>query len=179
VEIATEGPLERRIVGDERWRAGAAWGWPRPGHPEGDVATHVRDVLDNLDRLGLAPDARRKLRLVALLHDAFKREVNRARPRTGDNHHAVIARRFAEGLTDDEDVLELIELHDEAYNAWLIGRRRGDWARAERRARDLIDRLGDRIGLYLAFFRADNATGDKDREPLRWFEALAASVPRP
>jgi hypothetical protein len=174
MEIRTEGPLEARIVADERWRAGAAWGWPRPGHPEGDVASHVRAVLDNLERMPLAADARRKLRLVALVHDTFKREVEPARPRTGDNHHGVIARRFAEAFTDDADVLELIEVHDEAYNAWTVGHRRHDWGRAEARARRLIDRLGGRLDLFLQFYRADNATGDKAPEPLRWFEDLAA-----
>jgi AcrR family transcriptional regulator len=174
MEMLTESVLEARIVGDQRWQAGAAWGSPRPGHPEGMVAVHIRTVLDNLDQVRLAADARRKLRLVALLHDTFKREVDRLRPRTGDNHHAAIARRFAERLTDDEDVLELIELHDEAYNAWAIGDRRGDWSAAEARAVRLIDRLSGRLDLYLAFYRADNAAGDKDPEPLRWFVRLAA-----
>ncbi|MBW3593243.1 MAG: hypothetical protein KY396_06085 [Actinobacteria bacterium] len=55
----------------------------------------------------------------------------------------------------------MIELHDEAYNAWGRGSRRGDWAGAERRARSLVERLGPSLGLYLRFYRADNATGTK------------------
>lgn len=173
-EIPLEGPLERQIVASERWQAGAAWGWPRPGHPEGEVAAHIRSVLHNLDHMGLADAERQKLRLVALVHDSFKQEVDRTRPRTGDNHHALIARRFAETFTDDADVLELVELHDEAYNAWLAGARRGRWSQAEARAGNLIERLGDRLDLYLKFYRADNATGDKDATPLAWFEEIAA-----
>jgi hypothetical protein len=172
--VVPETELEERIVADPRWRAGAAWGEPRPGHPEGTVGIHVGEVLANLDRAGLEPEVRRKLRLVALLHDAFKREVDRSLPRVGDNHHAVRARQFAERYLDDADVLEVVELHDDAHNAWSAGKRDGDWARAEARAAELLRRLGPRLGLYLAFFRADNATGTKRDDSLRWFEALAA-----
>lgn len=160
-------------MSDPRWRRGVAWGVPRPGHPEGAVAAHVAEVLGNLDRQRLAPEARRKLRLVAILHDACKAEVDRSRPPAGDNHHAVRARRFAEAYVDDPDVLELVELHDDAYNAWLAGHRRGRWERAEARGRALLERLGPRLELFLAFFRADNATGDKRPEPVHWFEGLA------
>jgi len=174
--IRPENDLERRIVADPRWRAGAAWGLPRPGHPEGQVACHVRDVLANLERLRLAPDVRRRLRVAALVHDAFKAEVDPRRPSTRDDHHGAIARRFLEGYTDDAGLLDLVELHDEAYNSWLVGRRRGAWERAEARARRLIGRLGPRLPLYLAFYRADNATGDKRPDPLEWFVALCSRV---
>ena len=94
-----------------------------------------------------------------------------SQPRTGANHHATIARHFLEAYLDDADVLDITELHDEAYNAWVGGARRGDWDKAENRA-DRLERLGERIGLYLAFYRADNASGDKQAEPLQWCEAL-------
>lgn len=159
-------------MADPRWRRGSAWGSPRPGHPEGAVAAHVADVLANLDRQRLAPDERRKLRLVAILHDAMKAEVDGAHPSAGDNHHAVRARRFAEAYVDDPDVLELVELHDEAYNAWVTGHRRGRWDRAEARAGALVDRLGPRLALFLAFYHADNRTGDKRPDSVAWFEAF-------
>ena len=177
MEPLAEDELEARLLADPRWRRGAAWGAPRPGHPEGKVAHHVADVLANLDRQSLSADQRRTLRLVALVHDTFKGEVDESRPRVGANHHAAIARHFVERYTADPDVLEITELHDEAYNAWQIGHRRQDWAKAEARARRLLARLGDRLPLYLAFYRADNATGDKSAEPLEWFERLAATSP--
>lgn len=134
---------------------------------------HVADVLWNLDKLDLTPMARRKLRVVALAHDTFKNEVDFSQPRTGSNHHANIARRFLQRYTDDQDVLEITELHDEAYNSWGVGSRRGDWEKARARAQRLLDRLDARTELYLAFYRADNAAGDKKAEPLGWFERLA------
>jgi hypothetical protein len=170
--ITPETELERRIVTDPEWVEGAAWGKPRRGHPEGSVGAHVAEVLANVDRVALDDEDRSRLRLVALLHDTFKHRVDVALPRTGENHHGVLARRFAERFVADEELLELIELHDEAYNAWVKGRFGHDWGRAEKRARRLLDRLGPSVELYLRFYRADNATGDKVRAPLLWFEQL-------
>ena len=165
-------------MADPRWRRGAAWGEPRRGHPEGSVEAHVAEVLANLQRMELAPEARARLRLVAILHDTFKVEVDRSVPAAGENHHARRARRFAEAYVADADVLELVELHDEAYNAWVAGARGGRWERAEERARRLVERLGPRLELFLLFYRADNATGDKSREPLEWFERIASPSTR-
>ena len=63
--IEPEDEVERKILSEPRWQAGTRWGEPRPGHPEGTVGVHVVEVLENLDRLGLDPRTRRKLRLVA------------------------------------------------------------------------------------------------------------------
>jgi hypothetical protein len=86
----------------------------------------------------------------------------------------MLARRFAEGYLDDPDLLDVIELHDEAYNSWAKGIRSGDWATAEDRARALRRRLGTRLPFYLRFYRADNHTGSKSQEPLEWFEQLTS-----
>jgi hypothetical protein len=171
--IAPETELEERIVRDPAWVEGAAWGRPRPGHPEGSVAAHIIEVLANVDRIALDPADRERLRVIALVHDAFKHAVDRERPRTGENHHAMLARRFAERYIRDPEILEVIELHDEAYNAWATGSRRGNWERAEARVARLLDRLGESAGLYERFYRADNATGSKSRAPLDWFVRLA------
>jgi hypothetical protein len=173
--VAPETELERRVVDDPEWQEGAAWGMPRPGHPEGSVAAHIAEVLGNVEAEALDARDRERLRFVALVHDTFKHRVEGGRPRTGDNHHAVIARRFAERYTDDVELLELVELHDEAYNAWVKGRRGGNWPKAEARARRLLDRLGPSRSLYLRFYRADTHTGDKDPAPLAWFVQVAAA----
>jgi hypothetical protein len=172
--FTTETELEARICADPEWQAGAVWGVPRPGHPEGPVKFHIADVLANVDRYATSPGDRQKLRRVALLHDTFKHRVDPGRPRVGENHHGTIARRFAERYIDDAIVLEITELHDEGYNAWQMGARRGRWPEAEERARRLLDRLGpDRVGLYVTFFRCDNETGTKRPDPWEWFARLA------
>lgn len=162
---------------DPAWVEGAAWGEPRPGHPEGAVIAHIVEVLANVDDVAVDAGDRERLRLIALIHDTFKYRVDRSLPRTGENHHAMLARRFAERYIDDAGILEVIELHDEAYNAWAKGARTGNWAAAEARARRLVARLGGSIGFYERFYRADNETGSKNQAPLRWFEQLARQLP--
>jgi len=166
----TETELEKRICTDPEWQQGVVWGTPRTGHMEGPVMYHIADVLANVDRQATTEQERHALRLIALLHDAFKYCVDPSKPKVGENHHAFIARKFAERYISDPVLLEIIELHDEAYNSWRLGAVRGKWDRAEERANCLITRLGPSLPLYLRFFRCDNRTASKDQAPLDWFE---------
>jgi hypothetical protein len=169
-----ENQLERRIADDPAWREGVAWGRPRPGHPEGAIRAHIADVLENVDRFYGDSPLRGALRLIALVHDSFKHQVDLDRPRSAENHHAMRARRFAERYIDAPAVLEVIELHDEAFNAWQLGNRDGKWDKARARAERLIQRLGDALPLFLAFYRCDNTTGDKQPDCLEWFRVLCS-----
>jgi hypothetical protein len=167
-----ETELERQIVADPDWQEGAGWGDPRPSHPEGSVNAHVAEVLANVEGVAVDPIDRERLRLVALIHDTFKHRVERSQPTVGENHHAMMARRFAQRYIDDPEVLDVIELHDEAFNAWVKGDRGGKWDAAEARAQRLLQRLEGSANFYLRFYRADNQTGSKSQEPLQWFERI-------
>ena len=117
---------------------------------------------------------RSDLRLIAILHDTFKYKVDQTKPKVGENHHGAIARKFAENYCNNTNVLQVILLHDDAYNAWSAGGRHGDWYKAKRRAEKLIsdlDALGS-LDLYLKFYRCDNATGDKSQDNYDWFMDL-------
>ncbi len=164
MSIEPETELERRIMADPDWREGAAWGKPRRGHPEGTVAAHIEQVLANVDRCAIDPDDRRRLRLVAIVHDTLKHKVNHLLPFGGRNDHAALARKFAERYIEDETILTVIELHDEAYRAWK--------RRDELRANRLIDWLGDQVGFYRRFHRCDNETGNKSPDDRIWFDRL-------
>ena len=148
--VKPETDLEKKILSDEDFRKGITWGKPRKGHPEGQVMYHIGHVLKNVD-LYSTPGNREKLRLISIIHDSFKYKVDSTKPKNGDNHHAVIARRFTEKYSTDTELLEIIELHDEAYNAWCLGDRDGKWEQAESRAKKLIERLGESLELYLIF----------------------------
>ena len=174
--FSLENDLERRIAADCDWQQGVEWGKPRAGHPEGTVKAHIADVLDNIEGWHEGNADRTALRLIALVHDSFKHQVDGARARTGENHHAMRARRFAEAHIDDVAVLEVIELHDEAYNAWQKGNRDGQWDRARDRATALIERLGAALPLYLAFYRCDNATEGKQPDCFAWFQQLCGET---
>jgi len=172
--FVAETDPEREICADPSWREGAEWGEPRPGHPEGAVKHHIAEVLANVDRYTTGPGQRARLRVVALTHDTFKHLVDIKQPRTGENHHGMIARRFTERfVTGDEGMLEIIEIHDEAFNSYSKGARDGSWPKAEVRAQRLLDRLGPELDDYLVFFRCDNETGSKAQDSLVWFEEFA------
>ena len=172
--IVAETDLERRIVADPKWVAGAAWGEPRSGHPEGRTADHVAEVLANVEAQATTEDERRDLRLLALLHDTFKYQVDRSRPRVPPNEHGALAARFAARYLTDRRLLAILELHDEAYRAWRTGAVEGDWRAAIARASAVVDRLDGSIDVYLRFSRCDNRTGLKIRDSVRWFEGFLA-----
>jgi hypothetical protein len=167
-----ETPLERAIAADPIWQRGIAWGWPRPGHAEGQVIYHIADVLANVERYALSTDDRRDLRLITLLHDSLKYRVDPGRPRSGENHHARRARRFAQRYITDQRVLTIIELHDEGIHLWNRWRYTNDAKQIETRLDTLLEQLGEHWLLFVEFFRCDNDTPSKNPEPVRWFEEM-------
>jgi hypothetical protein len=163
-----ETELERALSADPVLQEGLAWGKPRRGHPEGSVGAHVADLLETIERWGEAGKRREELRFIALVHDALKYRVNNWRPKTGENHHAMRARRFAEQYTHDQRLLATIEQHDRPYSLWRRLRRRG---RLDEHAfSEMLDRIPD-IDLFLRFVELDGSTEGKTHEPIRWFKA--------
>ncbi len=159
--------LERRIAADPDWQAGVEWGAPRSGHPEGAVKWHIAEVLANLDRLDLDPAGRRRLRIAALVHDTWKRAVDRAKDRVPPNEHGSLAARWLEHRVDDPTLATLVELHDEGFRAWRAheaGRDDQAWSRITNIAR----RMGDDLALFVAFYWADNRTGAKSPHQVGW-----------
>jgi hypothetical protein len=172
--IKPENGREEAICADADFIAGASYGKPRSGHPEGAVIYHIEEVLGNIDKFYNDDEDRARLRLIAITHDTFKNKVNQNLPKFGDNHHGAIAKNFAEKFCHDTNVLQVILLHDDAYNAWSAGGRHGDWYKAKRRAEKLINDLNalDNLDLYMKFYRCDNATGDKSQDNYDWFNDL-------
>ena len=149
-------------------REGLEWGKPRRGHPEGTVGAHVADLLATIDRWDETGKRRDELRFIAIVHDSLKYQVNNWLPRTGENHHAMRARRFAEGYTDDERLLATIEHHDRPYNIWRKTQRKG---RADDHALDeMLASIPD-LGLFVRFVELDGSTEGKSPEPIRWLKA--------
>ena len=173
--IKPENNLENAIIADPEFIEGANWGKSRRGHPEGKVIYHIKEVLENIDEWYFDYYKRSQLRILAILHDTFKHKVNRDEPKTGENHHGMIARRFAEKfeghLKISNEILTILEHHDDAYNAWSKGNRRGDWVGAEKRATKLLETLQneDALDLFIDFYDCDNATGNKASDDFTWF----------
>ena len=172
--IKPENGRETAICNDNEFIIGANWGKVRSGHPEAKIIYHIKEVLANIDKFYSDDEDRSDLRLIAILHDTFKYKVDQTKPKVGENHHGMIAERFALNYCHNTKVLTVIQLHDDAYNAWSAGGRHGDWYKAKRRAEKLINELNalDCLDLYLKFYRCDNATGDKSQECYEWFNDL-------
>jgi hypothetical protein len=166
-----ETELERAVASDPALQEGLAWGKPRRGHPEGAVGEHVADLLRTIERWGETGRRREELRFLAIVHDSMKNQVQNWRPRTGGNHHAARARRFAERYTGDERLLATIEHHDRPYDIWRRMRRRG---RADDHAlNEMIDQIPD-LDLFVRFVELDGSTEGKNHEPIRWLKAELA-----
>ena len=165
--IEPETDLERAVTEDPELLAGLAWGEPREGHPEGSVGAHVRDLLATVDSEDdLSPQERQDLRFLALVHDGFKYRVHEWMPKTGGNHHAMRARRFAERFTTEERLLAAIELHDRPYALWRKMQRRGHLD--EKGFEEMMERVPD-PELFLRFIQLDGSTEGKNPEPIDWF----------
>jgi hypothetical protein len=160
-----QGELERGLVRDPTLLAGLAWGSPREGHPEGSVGAHVGDLLRRLEEWDEPEPRRSMLRFIALVHDSLKCRVKRWLPKTGENHHAMRARRFAERYTSDERLLGAIELHDRPYAIWRRRLRTGK--HQDERIDAMLARLPD-PGLFLRFVELDGSTPGKRSEPISW-----------
>ena len=169
--VKPKNDLERRIISDPDFIEGALYGKPRHGHPEGQVIYHIKEVLANIEEYYGEDSDYDELRIIALVHDTFKHKVDRNMPKAGENHHGMIARRFAEKFQMHVDVYTVIEMHDDAYNAWSKGNRRGDWYGAEKKATNSINGLliENCLDLFIKFYYCDNHTGNKSNDDYEWF----------
>ena len=172
-----ENDIERLLLKQPEFIKGLDWGIPRYGHPEGKVLYHVAEVLENINLLNsLSPLFRKRLRLITFVHDTFKYDDDKNRPRDWTRHHAVLARNFLSNFTDDRAILDVTELHDEAFYAWRSIYLANTVTKGEARFQQLQNRLGDNLQLFYLFFRCDTQTGDKIQTPLKWFEESVEGI---
>jgi len=75
VVLQPETALEASFLKDAEFCRGLVWGVPRFGHPEGTIWAHILEVNDNIDRLPIDAETRRKLRIICW--------VNRKKARPG------------------------------------------------------------------------------------------------
>ncbi len=175
--LSPETALENALLQDSYFREGLLWGEPRFGHPEGLILLHIHEVLNNIEKLSVTPLVRQKLRLVAYVHDTFKHKEDKNRlPRNWQLHHGVLARKFMEQFTHDREILDLIELHDEAYYSWrmisVFNKKTEGFIRLHR----LLNRIQPFLQLYYLFFKCDTCTGDKNPAPMKWFETNVPGI---
>jgi hypothetical protein len=161
------------LTRDERYLANLDWGQPRRGHPEGTVRAHIEELEQNLIRLRgrLTDEESWKLRLLIHTHDSFKAEALAGVAISNPRSHASLARAFLAEFCQEEDLLAMVQLHDEPYALWK---------RQQHRASPDADRFEKLLAaihdwnLFSAFLLIDGCTAGKDRGSLQWFFAEIA-----
>ena len=174
--LQPENDLERSFLDDEDYRRGLLWGVPRYGHPEGTILAHIIEVNANIDKLPVSAEIRRKLRLVCFVHDSFKNIEHKGNPRDWTRHHAVYARKFLARYIDDEPLLNVVELHDDAYYAWRLAHLYHRLSDSAERIENVRQQVGPYWQLFYLFFKCDTCTGDKNPAPLLWFEKRMTGI---
>lgn len=164
-----------RILSNERYSQGVEYGQPRKGHSEGSVKNHIIELEKNLHTLChlLTEDERWKLLILIHVHDTFKLWATRDAPIDDLNSHATLACAFLAEFTDDKDLLNIVQWHDENFVHWKQMRKKGHYN---------LERLKERVltiqdlELYLFFTLIDGFTEGKmslaakeKPEKLRWF----------
>lgn len=171
LELRPENDLELQLLCMPEFVKGLYWGVPRYGHPEGEVYKHVKEVLENINHLSVDEQMRERLRQIAFVHDTFKYIEDKGHPRDWSKHHGALGRRFLENFIEDEVVLAITELHDEAYYCWRHIQLHQQLDLGKERLQRLFDTIGiEHLQLYYLFFKCDTRTGDKNPAPIKWFE---------
>jgi len=164
------------IRNDPRYQKNLDWGEARSGHPEGTVRAHIAEIERNLEALGpkLSSEDYWKLKLLIHTHDSFKSEAKQGVAITDPQSHASLAREFLSEFCDDDDLLAMVQYHDEPFALWRQTESKGK-CNAER-----FDALLHNIkdwNLFLAFNIIDGCTDGKGREPLVWlFDQMSGKV---
>lgn len=174
--LQPENPLEASFLEDAEFRRGLVWGVPRYGHPEGTIWAHIIEVNENIGRLPIDEETRATLRIICWVHDTFKHIEDKSSPRDWTKHHGVYARNFLARYLDDELLLNVVELHDEAYYCWRLEHLYNRLGEGEARLQELREKVGEYWQLYYLFFKCDTSTGDKNPAPLVWFEETMPDI---
>lgn len=154
------------ILSQPEIQEGFDYGKPRPGHPEGEVWKHILEIIGRINMLNDSRETTFKLYIIAAVHDSMKYQVKRHKPKIGINNHGMLARKFLERFVIDENLLNIIELHDAYYYQWKKFNDTGFFS--EKTFRKMADRLKGDMELFVKFALIDGTTGNKSMEPREW-----------
>lgn len=174
--LKPEREMECLFFHENEYLNGLNWGVPRFGHPEGKVVYHIREVLDNIDLLDVDDYTRQQLRTVTFVHDSFKHLEHRGTPRDWSKHHSALAADFLSSYVNDDALVEITRLHDEAFHAWRSVEVYNEKNIGYKRLDNLLSALGDSLQLFYLFFKCDTQTGDKIQTPVQWFENKISDI---
>jgi hypothetical protein len=165
------------ITRHPKYQEGITYGKPRRGHQEGTVEQHIVELESNLETVfgsgRIFSIDFWKLRILIHVHDAFKLWATRDSSIDDHNSHASLAKAFLAEFTQDEDLLAMVQWHDENFALWKQARCKGEYDQERLKSRVLAIRD---IELFLIFTILDGFTASKmslaaeeEPEKLRWF----------
>lgn len=141
------------------------------GHPEEKVKLHIDNLEINLERLKRMGRVRHeddywRLKFIIHVHDLFKAEAEKHSPTLHPRNHATLARQYASQFTNDNDLLNMIQFHDENYKLWKQFSQAGSYNSEQ--FQNLLTVIHD-WDLFLLFIIIDGCTKGKDYQKLHWF----------
>lgn len=165
----------QNITKADRYLRNLDWGKPRKGHPEGTVKAHIAELEQNLTKLNsdTSSEEHWKLKVLIHVHDSFKAEATSKVAITDPRSHASIAASFLSGYCEDQDLLNMVQYHDEPYALWRQVRSKGSCD--QDRLQSLISKIDD-WHLFLRFNAIDGVTAGKSIEPLEWAAGTIGSA---
>jgi len=161
--------IVEQVVADSRYQKNTEFGESRSGHPEGKVKNHIVDLEANLEKLSHRINSQEtywKLKFLIHVHDTFKADAVSGVQAIDPQSHESLARVFASEFTNDDDMLNIIQFHDENYALWKQFRSSGQYD--VQHLQFLLNKIQD-WDLYLTFTIIDGYTKGKDIEKLPWF----------
>jgi hypothetical protein len=100
------------------------------------------------------------------VHDLFKAEEQKKTPALHAKNHASLAKVYASQFTDDADILNIIQFHDENYYLWREYSQTGVYDRD--RFQGILNTVKN-WDLFLMFIIIDGCTEGKEPAKLTWF----------
>lgn len=160
-----------KIQADPKYQENIEFGQPRAGHPEGSIKRHILDLENNLNKLRGAGKVSGdveywKLMFLIHVHDLFKAEAVRHTLPTHPKNHGFLARQYASRFIEDEDLLNMLQFHDENFDLWKEFSKDGHYD--QERFKRLLSTIKD-WDLFLLFIIIDGCTDGKEYAKLGWF----------
>jgi hypothetical protein len=100
------------------------------------------------------------------VHDTFKADAIPDEPILSPSSHASLAKKFASEFIAEEDLLNMIQLHDVNFALWKQFAATGSYD--AQRFENLLETIQD-WNLFLMFIIIDGKTPGKDPNKIRWF----------
>ena len=109
IKITPKTGTEEKIISSEEFNTAKSFGKIRSGHPEGSVGNHIRQMLDYIEEHYKDDPDYERLRILTLLHDLGK---------AFGKPHSEFSAEIAKRLINDEELIQIILVHDQPYHFW-------------------------------------------------------------